>query len=303
MKQMQLRNKRTYQNNSKLKEWRSVFLLLFLVLLMIGQLMVIKKYQNYLWVMEHLDYDEVEFRRMEFSPEGFTALKEMCEQSGEDYIKALTLRMIFYRYSLKEEELKEPLPIGDKYIARIYEEDSFLALVNRYRTILSDLRYFPVPVDITKKETVDYENSWMNKRFYGGERFHEGTDVIPSTNVREYYPILSISDGFVEKKGWLPMGGYRIGIRSESGAYFYYAHLSSYAPALEEGDTVKAGQFLGFMGDTGYGKEEGTYGNFAVHLHLGIYLNEKEQEVSVNPYYLLKYLESYKLKYSYDCFQ
>lgn len=59
-------------------------------------------------------------------------------------------------------------------------------------------------------------------------------------------------------------GGWRIGIRSEQGGYFYYAHLSEYAPGMEEGKTVEAGEMLGYMGDSGYG-EEGTVGQFAVH--------------------------------------
>lgn len=39
---------------------------------------------------------------------------------------------------------------------------------------------------------------------------------------------------------------------------------------IKEGDQVQAGEMLGFMGDSGYG-EEGTTGQFPVHLHLGIY--------------------------------
>ena len=71
----------------------------------------------------------------------------------------------------------------------------------------------------------------------------------------------------------------RIGITAPTGAYFYYAHLDSYAE-LEKGDPVKAGDLLGYMGDSGYG-EEGTTGEFPVHLHLGIYLKEGTEEISV----------------------
>ncbi len=69
----------------------------------------------------------------------------------------------------------------------------------------------------------------------------------------------SVSDGTVEQMGWLELGGYRVGIRSPGGLYFYYAHLDSYAAGLQKGDTVKAGTLLGYMGDTGYG-QEGTRG-------------------------------------------
>ena len=61
----------------------------------------------------------------------------------------------------------------------------------------------------------------------------------------------------------------------------YYAHLSSYGQ-VEIGDEVKAGDLLGYMGDSGYGKE-GTTGQFPVHLHVGIYLQENGKEISINP--------------------
>lgn len=162
-----------------------------------------------------------------------------------------------------------------------------------------DSKYFPVPESsVDKSLTVSYVDSWMFERNYGGKSSHEGTDIMASKNERGVYPIVSISDGVIINLGWLEKGGYRIGIMSPSGVYFYYAHLESYA-GIKEGDSVKAGQLLGFMGDSGYG-EEGTVGMFDVHLHLGIYSWENGEEISVNPYYLLKYLEDKKLKYKYD---
>ena len=53
---------------------------------------------------------------------------------------------------------------------------------------------------------------------------------------------------------------------------------------------MKAGQFIGYMGNTGYG-DEGTSGKFPVHLHFGIYINDGTGESSINPFYLLKKLE------------
>ncbi|MFT4145536.1 MAG: M23 family peptidase, partial [Mobilitalea sp.] len=88
----------------------------------------------------------------------------------------------------------------------------------------------------------------------------------------------------------------RIGVRTQEGGYFYYAHLFSYAPELQIGDTVLAGQLLGFMGDSGYG-EEGTIGQFDVHLHLGIYVNSSIGEMSINPFQILKILETKRKLY------
>lgn len=131
----------------------------------------------------------------------------------------------------------------------------------------------------------------MFERTYGGQRGHEGTDLMPPENIAGYYPVVSMTDGVVEKIGWLPKGGWRIGIRSPSGGYFYYAHLDSYSRSYGVGDRISAGEVLGTMGDTGYG-EEGTRGKFAVHLHLGIYIHTEEyEELSVNPYWVLRWAE------------
>ena len=48
-------------------------------------------------------------------------------------------------------------------------------------------------------------------------------------NTPGYYPVVSMTDGVVTEKGWLEKGGWRIGITAPTGAYFYYAHLDSYA--------------------------------------------------------------------------
>lgn len=168
------------------------------------------------------------------------------------------------------------------------------------QAIWDDLRYFPIPESVnTPKAEVSYVDSWMYERTYSGKRGHEGTDLMASEDIRGYYPVVSITDGIVLHKGWLEQGGYRIGITAPGGAYFYYAHLDSYAD-LNIGDSVKAGDLLGFMGDTGYSKIEGTTGNFPVHLHLGIYLTESGKEISVNPYPILQYLETKKLKCAYE---
>lgn len=159
----------------------------------------------------------------------------------------------------------------------------------------ADVKYFPIPeftADSTM--TVSYVNSWMAERTYGGKRGHEGTDIMADRNERGLYPVISMTDGVVKKMGWLEQGGYRIGIESPSGAYFYYAHLDSYAN-LNKGDTVKAGDILGYMGDSGYGPE-GTVGQFDVHLHLGIYIYPDGEETSINPYWILRYIENKKVK-------
>ncbi|NLK27032.1 MAG: M23 family metallopeptidase [Clostridiales bacterium] len=181
-------------------------------------------------------------------------------------------------------------------ISKLQATKHFQELYGYYDAILSGLRYFPVPKVNDSNSDISYVDTWYALRKYGGNRRHEGTDLMSDNNIRGYYPVVSITDGVVENLGWLDKGGYRVGIRSNTGGYFYYAHLYSYAPNLQEGDSVIAGQLIGFMGDSGYGSE-GTVGKFDVHLHLGIYVDTDTGELSVNPYWILKMLEKNRTYY------
>ena len=170
--------------------------------------------------------------------------------------------------------------------------DEFSLYMNLVDDIFSELQCFPVVKEEKEVYPVTYEDTWGAERTYGGERTHEGCDLIAVSNERGKYKICSMTDGVVKNIGWLEQGGWRIGIQSDLGVYYYYAHLDSYEKAFEEGERVVAGQILGRMGDSGYGKEPGTKGNFAVHLHVGIYVKDAlGHERAINPYWYLKRLE------------
>ena len=91
---------------------------------------------------------------------------------------------------------------------------------------------------------VNYSDSWNEARNFGGDRHHEGTDIMSGTvsKKRGEIPVLSMSDGVVEQIGWLKLGGYRVGIRSPKGVYFYYAYLYSYAPGIRRGTKNPCGR-------------------------------------------------------------
>lgn len=154
--------------------------------------------------------------------------------------------------------------------------------------------YFPVGKDVLKGEEISFEDSFGEARSFGGERKHEGCDIMAGNNKNGYFPVFSVSDGVIENIGWLKLGGYRVGVRSPGGIYYYYAHLDSYAEGISEGMKIKAGQLLGFMGDSGYGSE-GTRGKFPVHLHFGIYTESPEK--SQNPYWILKRLKNKQIAF------
>ena len=178
------------------------------------------------------------------------------------------------------------------------QPENFGNIYEKVLDVWKDAACFPVgAIQNMPDAAVAYENSWNYARSFGGERVHEGTDVMATVNQRGIYPIYSISDGVIEKIGWLTLGGYRIGIRSPNGAYYYYAHRSEYAKEFQIGEEVSAGTFLGFMGDTGYSETPGTTGQFDVHLHFGVYLSDENgNEYAVNSYPLLKFLENHGMR-------
>lgn len=141
--------------------------------------------------------------------------------------------------------------------------------------MLDPSRVFPLPAG----SGYAYEDGFGDGRDFGGARRHEGVDVI----VDEGTPVLSVCSGTVTKKGWLTLGGWRIGVEDAFGVYHYYAHLSAYAEGLEIGDAVQAGDVLGYVGSTGYGPV-GTSDQMIPHLHFGVYVND----IAVDPYPYLR---------------
>ena len=128
----------------------------------------------------------------------------------------------------------------------------------------------------------------------------EHTDICADINKDGLYPVVSVCDGTVTNVGWLELGGYRIGITSANKIYYYYAHLDSYAKAYKAGDIIHKGELLGYMGSTGYSKVEGTSGKFQTHLHFGMYITDNSgNEVSINPYWILKSNQNKTLIYGY----
>lgn len=239
---------------------------------------------------EELQMDALEtdaFRRMSISESDICQVQHMTGRINLSVGDVLTILYTAKSagHQIRLETMQEETLLHWNYFLKKYNTKGYHAFASAYGAIWNDLVCFPVA-----EIGMTFENSWMFERNYGGKRGHEGTDIMPPENISGYYRVISMTDGVVEQIGWLPKGGYRIGIRSPSGGYFYYAHLESYSKTYQIGETVTAGEILGTMGDTGYG-EEGTRGQFPVHLHLGIYIRTAEhEELSVNPYWILRFL-------------
>jgi murein DD-endopeptidase MepM/ murein hydrolase activator NlpD len=91
--------------------------------------------------------------------------------------------------------------------------------------------------------------------------YHHGDDIFGQLG----QPLVACADGTLFSVGWNKIGGNRLWILDEQGNQFYYAHLSAFAATTTNGARVKAGQVVGFMGDTG--DAEGT----PYHLHFEVH--------------------------------
>ena len=96
----------------------------------------------------------------------------------------------------------------------------------------------------------------------GGARQHHGVDIFAKRGT----PVTAVVDGRV-RTGTGGIGGNHIWLSGSmlgvGNTRYYYAHLDAFA--IESGDTVKQGDVLGFVGNTGNAKTTPP------HLHFGIY--------------------------------
>jgi murein DD-endopeptidase MepM/ murein hydrolase activator NlpD len=254
--------------------------------------------------------DEVEIALVIDVP--YEIVKEIESAFGSTYpyymaIAAIDLACDWESY--KEENYIQTLKTyNQRMLNDLYSyDDSFKAYVDIYQQAYGDIKNFVVPT-ITYWHPVMVMNEDGSKSTiwiptlvmpsyqvyddFGAERNykeltrHKGNDTIADVMT----PLVSMTDGVLERVGWNEHGGWRIGVRAPSGAYFYYAHMEKYGPDikdgfLKQGDRISAGQLLGYVGDTGYGPV-GTQGKFVNHLHLqiGVKLEDYDGDFWVNPY-------------------
>lgn len=152
----------------------------------------------------------------------------------------------------------------------------------------------------------NHYDDFGNSRNYGFKRVHLGNDLMGSIGT----PIIAVESGTIEALGWNQYGGWRIGIRSfDQKRYYYFAHLRKdhpYRKDLKVGDTVNAGDVIGYLGRTGYSTKENVNNIDTAHLHLGMQLifdeSQKEtiSEIWIDVYNIVKLLSKNKSAVSFN---
>jgi murein DD-endopeptidase MepM/ murein hydrolase activator NlpD len=93
-----------------------------------------------------------------------------------------------------------------------------------------------------------------------GARLHEGIDIFDKKGT----PVVAAADGRITRLGDGGIGGKTVWMRvAGKGLSLYYAHLDQ--QLVQEGQSVKVGDTLGLMGNTGNARTTPP------HLHFGIY--------------------------------
>jgi murein DD-endopeptidase MepM/ murein hydrolase activator NlpD len=90
---------------------------------------------------------------------------------------------------------------------------------------------------------------------------HEAVDMLSPRNT----PVHAVADGTIAKLFVSKAGGNTIYEFDTSGRYaYYYAHLERYEAGLREGDAVRHGQVIGYVGTSGNAPPETPHLHFAV---------------------------------------
>jgi murein DD-endopeptidase MepM/ murein hydrolase activator NlpD len=157
-----------------------------------------------------------------------------------------------------------------------------------FGSLFSELACFPIAEPEGEASVIMYGDSWDVERNYEGIKLHRGTDILDRENLRGRVQVVSMTEGTVQASGFDQWLGYHVGVTAASGNYYLYAHLDSVAAGVVTGGTVRAGQDIGRMGDSG-----GNGESFPVHLHVGISPKADFTGGSfwINPYPFLRYLE------------
>ncbi len=102
----------------------------------------------------------------------------------------------------------------------------------------------------------------FDERRGGNQRGHEAIDILAPRGT----PVLAVDDGRVAKLFLSKAGGITIYQFDPTGQFaYYYAHLDGYAEGLAEGQTIKRGSVIGYVGFSGNANPD------APHLHFALF--------------------------------
>ncbi len=179
------------------------------------------------------------------------------------------------RVGVEPTKAEEPAPVASPPAAAAATPPTLTA------NAIEDLRNRQLTLPVKGIKRDDLRDSFNELR--GSSRRHEALDVLAPRNT----PVLGVEDGAIARLFLSDAGGITIYQFDPTATYvYYYAHLERYAEGLKEGDTIKRGQVIGYVGTTGNAPRN------TPHLHFAIIklTDEKKwwQGTAIDPYSVLK---------------
>lgn len=140
-------------------------------------------------------------------------------------------------------------------------------------------RRLDVPVEGVKRDQLT--DTFRDAR--SGSRAHEAIDILAPRNT----PVKAVEDGTIARLFNSKAGGITIYQFDPSERFcYYYAHLERYADGLREGDRVKKGQLVGYVGTSGNAPKD------TPHLHFAVFRLTAEKHwwegTPIDPYDILR---------------
>ncbi len=117
----------------------------------------------------------------------------------------------------------------------------------------------------------------------GQGRRHDAIDIMAPRGT----PVLAVADGVVMKLFQSVRGGITLyELAPDRRTIYYYAHLDHYAAGIAEGQPLRRGQVLGYVGNTG----DAGPGNYHLHFEVSTTTDPRKYwgGLSQNPYPLLR---------------
>ena len=146
--------------------------------------------------------------------------------------------------------LRSRLPSDGTYHVLVQADENS----GQYRLTLELDAALPFPVVGAREDAI---RSLFGASRDSGQRHHEGVDIF----VKRLTPVLAVAPGRVMPRQDA-LGGNVVWLNTP-GTSYYYAHLDRVA--VRDQQAVKAGDVLGYVGNTGNAR------NMPSHLHFGVY--------------------------------
>jgi peptidoglycan LD-endopeptidase LytH len=148
------------------------------------------------------------------------------------------------------------------------------------RESLRPVRMAGMVVPVAGVRTSELKDTYGAAR--SGGRGHKGVDIFAPRGT----PVVAAAAGTVVKRDSNGLGGLSVYERDLDGrTIYYYAHLNGWRAGLKEGDLVRAGDTIGYVGSTG--NVSGS-----PHLHFSVHVvtdpNRWWHGRDLNPYTLLR---------------